>query len=50
MREPELQYRNLREAIISANLQTGATLRNEWVYEDESNLEAFRILDYAAGT
>jgi putative DNA primase/helicase len=46
MREPEMQYRNLREAIISANLQTGATLRNQWVYEDESNLEALRILDY----
>ncbi len=46
MREAKPQYRTLREAIISANIQTGATLRKEWVYEDEDNLEAFRILDY----
>jgi hypothetical protein len=39
MPEVKPQYRTLREAIISANLRTGATLRNQWVYEDQDSLE-----------
>ncbi len=44
--EKKPHYRNLREAIISANLQTGSTLKNQWVYKDESDLEVFHVLDY----
>jgi putative DNA primase/helicase len=45
MREETLEFQKLREAVISAQIQTGAKLAAEWVYEDEDGLEAFRVLE-----
>jgi hypothetical protein len=45
MRDQTLEFQKLREAVISAQMQTGATLAAEWVYEDEDGLEAFRVLE-----
>lgn len=45
MLQETLEFQKLREAVISAQLQTGATLAAEWVYEDEDGLEAFRVLE-----
>jgi len=45
MREEPLEFEKLREAVISAQIQTGATLVAEWVYEDQDGLEAFRVLE-----
>ncbi len=45
MLEETLEFQKLREAVISAQMQTGAKLVAEWVYEDEDGLEAFRVLE-----
>jgi hypothetical protein len=45
MREETLEFQKLREAVISAQMQTGAKLAAEWVYNDEDGFEAFRVLE-----
>jgi len=45
MHKETLEFQKLREAVISAQMQTGASLAAEWVYEDEDGLEAFRVLE-----
>lgn len=46
MRKTQPDYPNLKEAILAADYQTASTLVNEFVYNDDDGLEAFRVLDY----